>query len=125
MQTFSAEDYRGQRVRMTADVRSEEVEGWAGLWMRVDGPQRGKSLSFANMQDRPLEGSRPWHEYAIVLDVPERSRAIAFGILLSGKGQVWVDNFNFEIVDQQVPTTGSSPLYSVPKEPKNLSFDDD
>src|SRR5581483_4409936 len=38
MQTFKADAYRGRRIKMTAFVKSENVSGWAGLWMRVDGP---------------------------------------------------------------------------------------
>src|ERR1700730_5928188 len=35
MQTVSAEAYHGKRVRLSADAKASEVEGWAGLWMRV------------------------------------------------------------------------------------------
>ena len=41
MQTFKADAFRGERVRMSGYVRSKEVSDWAGLWMRVDGPQIG------------------------------------------------------------------------------------
>jgi hypothetical protein len=36
MQDFRAKQYVGKRVRFSAFVKSENVEGWAGLWMRVD-----------------------------------------------------------------------------------------
>src|SRR5436189_2066267 len=36
-QAFRADQYRGKRLRMTGYVKSDGVEGWAGLWMRVDG----------------------------------------------------------------------------------------
>ncbi|GAJ22896.1 unnamed protein product, partial [marine sediment metagenome] len=35
MQMFKAEDYRSKRVRMSAYVKAEKIEDWAGLWMRV------------------------------------------------------------------------------------------
>src|SRR5207248_1648149 len=34
MQMFDAMEYRGKRLRFSAYVRSENVEDWAGLWMR-------------------------------------------------------------------------------------------
>jgi hypothetical protein len=37
MQNFSAEKYLGKRVRFSAFVKSENVSGWSGLWVRVDG----------------------------------------------------------------------------------------
>src|SRR5579864_3899913 len=50
MQTTSAEDYVGQRVRLSARMKSENASGFQ-MWFRVDG--QGKMLQFYNMQDRP------------------------------------------------------------------------
>ncbi len=104
MQTFAADKYQGQRLRMSAYVKTENVEGWAGLWMHVDG-SAARILAFDNMQDRSIQGSTDWREYEIVLDVPEDSVNIVFGVLIEGAGQVWVDDFQFDVVDQDVPTT--------------------
>ena len=41
-----AEPYRGKRVRLSAWVRADTIDGWAGLWMRVD-PKT--ALAFDNM----------------------------------------------------------------------------
>jgi hypothetical protein len=84
MQTFKAEEYRNKRLRLSAMVKVESIENWAGLWMRVDGPPR-QVLSFDNMQSRPIQGSSDWQPYEIVLDVPEESLDIAFGLLLNGR----------------------------------------
>src|SRR5215212_2763747 len=90
MQTISADQYRGKRVRFRASVKSKGVAGWAGLWMRVDPlKQSSTPLAFDNMERRPIKGTSDWTAYDVVLDVPENSAAIAFGILLAGKGQVW------------------------------------
>ena len=97
--------YAGTRVRMTAQVRSKGVAGWCGLWLRVDGDRGRPILAFDNMDDRPIKGDSEWQEYAIVLDVPSDAAALAYGILLSGPGQVWLDDVNFQIVDENVPTT--------------------
>lgn len=106
MQSFRPDEYRGKRVRMSAYVRTRDVSGWAGLWMRVDGPS--SSYSFDNMSDRPIQGSTDWTLYEIILDVPEDSVSIAFGILIEGTGHVWVDGVEFEIVTEDVPTTDKS-----------------
>jgi hypothetical protein len=124
MQTFAAGDYRGMRLRLSGYVKAEGIQDWAGLWMRVDGPARGRDqvLAFDNMQDRPIKGSSDWTRYEIVLDVPPESVDIAFGILLSGAGQAWLDDLSFEVVDEDVGVTGAAPQVVAPR-PRNLDFE--
>ncbi len=88
MQVFQATDSLNKRMRLSAWVRSEGIESWAGLRMRVDGQQHG-SLSFDNMQNRPIKGTTDWHRYEVVLDVPAESVAIAFGLLLTSPAKGW------------------------------------
>ncbi len=104
MQKIKADDYRGKRVRLVGYVKGENIAQYAGLWLRVDGP--GYILNFDNMENRPIKGTTDWKKYEVVLDVPEESIAIAFGILLGGEGQAWVDDLQLEVVGQDVPTTG-------------------
>lgn len=122
MQTFSASAYAGKRVRMTADVRPQGVERWAGLWMRVDAPER-PGVSFDNMQNRPITGTGGWHSYSVVLDVPAESEWISFGVLLAGEGRVWIDNVRFEEVDASVPVTGIRTPVAAGSAPSNLDFE--
>jgi hypothetical protein len=104
MKTVSADPYKGKRVRMVGSVKAEAVDSWAGLWMRVDGPKMA-TLRFDNMQDRPIQGTADWRPYAIVLDVPKKSTAVAFGILLEGRGKVYLDELRFEVVPSSIATT--------------------
>ena len=122
VQSFSAEKYLGKRVRMSAFVKADKIEEWAGLWMRVDGTGKEEmALSFDNMQSRPIKGTLDWKKYEIVLDIPGNSKNITFGILLSGPGQAWLDDFNFEVVTEEVPVTGQT-QNKPPQEPKSLDF---
>jgi hypothetical protein len=104
MQMFKGKAYLGKRVRLSAWVKAEKVENWAGLWMRVDGPN-GKPTAFDNMQTHPIKGSLDWQRYQIVLDMAPDSNALALGILLSGKGKVWMEEPVLEVVDASVPVT--------------------
>jgi hypothetical protein len=122
MQTFKADDYRGKRLRMSGYVRAADVADSAGLWLRVDG-LKGEVLSFDNMRERPITGTADWKKCEIVLDVPEASQQIAFGLLLSGTGQVWMDDVKFEAVGKEVPTTGVAGQAG-PKGPRNLDFEE-
>lgn len=104
MQMFKGNAYLGKRVRLSAWVKAEKVEDWAGVWMRVDGPN-GKSTAFDNMQTHPIKGSLDWQSYQVVLDMAPDSNALALGILLSGKGKVWMAEPVLEVVDASVPVT--------------------
>ncbi|RKD92450.1 helix-turn-helix protein [Mangrovibacterium diazotrophicum] len=120
MQRASAEDYRGKRVKMTAYVKSKDVVKWSGMWLRIDSAERGKSLGFDNMQDRPIKGTTDWTKYEIILDVPEESVSLNYGILVAGTGKVWFDDVQFEVVDKLTTeeTQKELPLQS----PTNLNF---
>jgi hypothetical protein len=104
MQTFNAEAYRGQRVRLSAFLKTANVDRDALLLMRVEGP--GDSvLAFDNMSDRPIRGDRDWQRYEVVLDVPSRARVIAMGVIFEGWGHVWIDDVDVSVVGTHVPPT--------------------
>jgi len=71
------------------------------------------------MRGRAIRGTTPWQSYEIVLDVPFQDTAIAFGVTLSGPGQVFVDNFSFESLSSTEPATA---VRRLAKEPSNLDF---
>jgi len=119
MQTCAANDYLGKKIKMSGFVKSEDVIDWAGLWMRVDGKGGGPSLSFDNMQDRPIKGTTDWKAYEIILDVPENASTLNFGALLSSTGKLWFDDLKIEIVADITPTTGQAKLLK----PANLDFE--
>jgi hypothetical protein len=116
MQSIAANEYKGQRVRFRATVRSEDVTGWAGLWMRVD--QGSKPVAFDNMQMRPVKGTTGWATYEVVLDVPVDATGISFGALLDSNGEIWLRSAEFGPVASDVPTTGQT----LPLKPVNLDF---
>jgi hypothetical protein len=108
MQTCQIDKYLGKRVRMTGYIKTKDVNDWAGFWFRAD---KGiSSLSFDNMHDskidRSIKGTNDWSKYEIVLDIPANSSDLYYGVLLTGTGQLWYDEINFEIVSNDIPTTG-------------------
>lgn len=119
MQDFQAQKYRGKRMQLSAFVKTKSIDDWAGLWMRVEGAGH-EVLGFDNMKNRPLKGTNDWKQYEIVLDIPKESKVIAFGVLLSGNGNVWIDDVKFEEVTKGVELTDmEKPL---PPTPTNLNF---
>lgn len=123
MQSFDASAYLGNRVRLSADISCADTDGFATIWMRVDGVDRG-GIRFDNTLSRdrngPLSGTQGWTQRVIVLDVPEDAEKIAFGFMLEGKGQCWCRGFQIDVVDNAVPVTSDKPAQL--QSPSNLDF---
>jgi hypothetical protein len=116
VQRITATRYASRRVCFSAMVKAAEVTDWAGLWLRVDGPNG--TLVIDNMQERALRGTTDWTEARIVLDVAEEATLLLFGALLSGAGTVDLARLRFEEVTEAVPTT----VPPLPDEPQALDF---
>jgi len=121
MQSIKADNYAGKRVRLRASVRSENVQGWAGLWMRVD--KGTAAFSIDNMASRPIKGTTAWNTYDVVLDVPADATGIAFGTLMESSGEVWLNHVSLEVVGTDVkPTNIPYGGQEAPSAPVNLDF---
>lgn len=101
-------EFPGKTIEMRGFVRTEDVTGYAGLWMRQDnGPQM---LSIENMQSQQLKGTHDWAEYKITLPIHAETKSLVFGFLMSGTGKAWID-------DLQILIDGR-PLWDTPKAPR-------
>ena len=121
-QVCGVEDYKGHRIRMTAWLKTDLAKDAVG---RLECMAIGKwgwyckwNGTFDNMSDRQLTGSTDWSEYSLVIDVPEDSYSLYFGVIIFGVGKMWLDQVRLEIVDKEVPLTG------LPARPINLDFTD-
>jgi hypothetical protein len=124
MQTISADDFLGKRVRLSGWMKTEDAnDGGGHLWLRVDGQQQGKILEFDNMNNRAPKGTTGWQQYSVVLDVAPDARALAYGFFVQGKGQVWVNNSKLEVIERDVPSTSMlKATQALPKQPANPTF---
>lgn len=122
MQTINASEYAGKRLRLRAWVKSQNVGDWAGVWMRVDKDKT--AVAFDNMENRPIKGTEAWRTCDVILDVPQDATSISFGILLSGAGEVWMNDVAFEEVGNDAPVTTAMPVQTpaLPSRPANLKF---
>lgn len=112
---FPVKDAAGKMVRFSAWIKTENVlNGYAGLWWRVDGPGEGNNrptLAFDNSLARFIEGkpgegngivrgatgTTQWTLYELELPVGETASNINFGVLLTGSGTAWVDSMKVEV----------------------------
>ena len=93
---------RGKTIRFSGAIKTDDVKtGYAGLWLRVDGPN-GKVLGFDNMSeriekgetvadDRGVKRSTPWKRYTIEVPVAPAATGINFGCLHTGDGTARFD----------------------------------
>ncbi len=105
----SPDEFRGARVRMTGWVKTKLTAGSANLWIRVDGDwltQPILAAHFDNMHDRPITGETDWNGYSLVVDVPQASKMIVYGIFLRGIGELWLGDVQIEKVGADTPFTG-------------------
>jgi hypothetical protein len=107
MKNIKPGDYKNKRLRVSAFIKHENIENWAGMWMRVDSYVHGKMLGFDNMSTRPLKGTGDWQKYEIVLDVPDYSSAVYYGLLIEGNGQLWIAEPSLEVVGNDVASTNT------------------
>jgi hypothetical protein len=97
IQSFSAVAYRGKTLRLTAWLRLEaaDPEDRAQMWLTVDRANNKKG--FLDMGNRPVR-SADWTRCEIQTRIDDDATFITFGIMLIGRGMVWVDNVSVEMV---------------------------
>ena len=96
MTTMASETYKGNGLKLSAYVRTANTQS-CGLWMLVEGSGYVR-LSFDDMVGQRITGTTDWKQYEVVLDVPESSTGISYGIKLTGTGEAWVDGLRLEPV---------------------------
>ena len=94
--TIPTEVIRGKKVHLSGYVKTQDItKGYAGLWMRVDGPSA--VAAFDNMGNRGITGTTDWTKYDIELAAPWDAKHINFGGILTGDGTAWIDGLTLEL----------------------------
>jgi hypothetical protein len=99
MQRIPAAFLAGRTVRLEGQLKCEQVRGWAGLWLRADGHDV-PNLFFDNMSRNPLKGTTDWTACFIDSLLPESTEWLNYGIVLSGPGTLWSDDFSLRLWDK-------------------------
>lgn len=126
---FHAGHYRGQRVRLSASVKTENIHPptleLAISWpLDTINPITGLA-DYASHSTHariiPHAADALWFLHELVIDVPEQAQNIVFSLNTQEQGKLWLDGIQFTPVDHSVPLTGtilSPPLL----QPLNLDF---
>jgi hypothetical protein len=94
------------------------ANGPVGLLLRIDGETGG--LEFDNMHEKNIQGTADWKLYSVTLHLPQNATKIYIGALLSGTGQLWVDDFEVLIDGKDI---AKATLKKVDKASLDREFD--
>ena len=120
MQSCNAVPFKGKKIKMIGYAKSENIGGWAGFWLRIDGEDKEEALGFDNMAERPIEGTNDWAKYEIIMEVPDNSVSLAYGLLLYGTGKIWFDNITFQEITEE---GGKNTATTITEGPTNTNFE--
>ena len=70
-------EFSGNVVELRGFLRSEDVTGFVGMWMRIDG--ESGSLGFDSTQKLGVKGTNDWKEYSIKLPLTHEEIAQMIG----------------------------------------------
>lgn len=91
-------EFQGKVVKLTGFLKTENVEGYAGLWLRVDGKQG--TLAFENTSKENVHGTTDWQAYTIRLPLDNEARFLLLGGILPGTGTAWIDQLELTVDDK-------------------------
>lgn len=105
--------YAGRRIRLTAQVKTAGVDGWAGLVVSqgyTPLPYLGYSNTPGSNPALGASGCSDWCEVSVVADIPAGADSEApgvanVGLALVGNGQAWARSLRVEAVGSDVPLT--------------------
>jgi len=115
MQNSKPDQFLGKKIKLIGYLKTKDVTGWAGLWMRVD--KANDKFHLDNMGERPLEGTHDWTKCEIIMEVPKNAVNLAFGGLIDGNGQIWFCNLKIETASDSEKVTGTMVEDGVQKRP--------
>ncbi|MGA2440231.1 MAG: sigma-70 family RNA polymerase sigma factor [Tepidisphaeraceae bacterium] len=96
---------RGKRIRISGWIKTNNVRECAGLEMYAYSAG-GEMLAIDQMMcARPIHGTTDWQQYQIVQDIPQDATKILLGAILFCSGEIWTDDFQVEVVGNDVPLT--------------------
>lgn len=93
--------YGGEWIELKAFLKFQDVkDGPVGLMIRIDGS--GGVLISEDTRKKNIQGTADWQEYSLKVPYPKGAETIYIGALLSGSGQLWMDDFRLLIDGKDV-----------------------
>ncbi|MBN1237635.1 MAG: hypothetical protein JXB36_03990 [Gammaproteobacteria bacterium] len=87
----------GNRMRISAYVKTQRVDGSAGLWVRIDGEEG--LLYVDGVRDGGASGTADWTRYSVEAPIFGAAAEVEIGATLRGSGTAWFDRIEIEGYD--------------------------
>ena len=97
-------DVSGSTVELRGFVRTDNVRGAAGLWLREE--DDGTVVQFANSLEPGVQGTTAWTEVSVKVPLDASAKTLVWGVLLTGEGKAWADDLQL-LVD-------GAPIWNAP-----------
>ena len=102
MQNIVAQSLLGRRLEVSAFLRAEDVrERTVALWFTALDPNHLLLASDSSRAQYPKITDQ-WIRVRFVIDVPWSAAEVNYGVTLTGKGTVWVDDLRLTTVNPDV-----------------------
>lgn len=102
-QIANLDSVRGRRIRLTAELLTENVTHGAGLWLRAS---THHLLVSDGMYDRLVAGTTSWTSHELIIDVPMDAEIVTYGVWMIGNGKCAMRHAVLDIVGKELhPTT--------------------
>jgi len=96
-QTIPAILWRGKLISVRAMLKSENVAGATGIFIRAEDASR-KTVALGNSFATPIAGTADWTSREAIVDIPVEAAAISIGAGFSSGERIWVDAFELSEV---------------------------
>lgn len=115
-------NFSAKNIELKAWMKFKDVkDGSVGLLLRID-DAAGQPIVFDNMEKYNISGTSNWKEYKINLNYPSDAKIIYIGALLTGTGELWVDDFELYIDGKSIENLSTEKKEIAPAE-KDREFD--
>ncbi len=94
-QQLPAYQARGATVTLSGWLRTEDLSGMSGLWLRVEGGGRELATSHNLLSARP--GRTEWQPLEVEVHVAAGAERVIIGVMLAGRGSAWFDDLSLVV----------------------------
>jgi hypothetical protein len=91
--------YLGKRMKLSMWIKTENVTGPSGLCLRVVGPNFQDIVPNLSKDQRTIRGTTDWTKYEFTAEIPPETQNICTGVRLGGKGKLWLDQVEYELIE--------------------------
>jgi len=101
MTTGNAFHPSGQRLQLSAWVKTSGVAGYAAIYLGEQGAS-DNNLQFASTQSLNVQGTHDWTQYTVSIPVAAQAVGLYVGFMLGGTGTAWIDDIQLTLDGQSL-----------------------